>query len=656
MRLLAPFLGLFAFSVVVISGLLYLSTKGQDQNAIETSVHLAEAALDTTQRELANIAFETSYWDQAVENLVTNFNPVWAASNMGSYLSETYGITASFVITKQKEIIFGAIDGEPLDIDPFQRYDGGLEILLERALSGPGDAEPRPASGLLYDDQGTYSVTVVRLTTYYTKDGVEIDEGTDSVTVMMKVIDEGLLSDLADRLLLPKLRVQRTGLPGGGAYLPLSAVDGTKIGALVWDPILPGSRIFQQLLWGLAAVLVIVCGLAFVFRRRAREVATALTDTSQQLDQQSAILQTTLDSIDQGIAAFDADGRLVAWNEQCEEFWYHPPNIRVGMDRLELLLHMAEFGAMGPGNPEEIAKKRLREVEAAGSNSADSFKMLDGREISYYRFGLANGGQTIVYLDVTERKKYERELNEAKEQAEAGNKAKSEFIAHVSHELRTPLNAIIGFSEMMTQKTFGDLGSGKYDEYAQVINSAGRHLLEQINQVLDLSKIDAGKMTLDCAELQVPKIVDYVSELVGPQLKSKSHQLTVEIPSSLPRLYADYTMITQVLLNLLSNAIKFTPKGGHISITAAMDKDQRLSISVSDDGIGIEKEMLPHVGAPFVQIRNKLTRSEQGTGLGLSIVSSLVELHDGTIDLQSENGKGTTVTITFPRSRTVFET
>lgn len=655
MRLFAPFLGLFAFSVIVISGLLYLSTKGQDQNAIETSIHLAEAALDTTQRELANITFETSYWDQAVENLVTNYNPGWAASNMGTYLANNYGVTASFVIKKSGEITFAALDGAKSDVDPFQKYSGGLDILVERALSGPGDTEPKPASGLLYDDQATYSASVVRLTTYYPVDGVEIDKGTDSVTVMMKIIDEGLLSELAERLLLPNLRVQRAGIPTDDAYLPLTAVNGDIIGALVWNPILPGSKILQQLLWGLVGVFVVVCGLAFVFRRRAREVATALSDASVQLDQQSAILQTTLDSIDQGIAAFDADGRLVAWNEQCEEFWYHPPNIRVGMSRLELLEHIAEVGGMGPGDPKEIAKRRLKEVEAAGSNSADSFTMLDGREVSYYRFGAANGGQTIVYLDVTERRKYERELNEAKEQAEAGNRAKSEFIAHVSHELRTPLNAVIGFSEMMTQKMFGELGSEKYDEYAKIINSAGRHLLEQINQVLDLSKIDAGKMTLDSTELQIPRVVEYVSDLIGPQLRNKSHELTVDVPPSLPRLFADNTMLTQVLLNLLSNAIKFTPNGGHISISATLNDDQCISISVSDDGIGIEKEMLPYVGAPFVQIRSKLSRSEQGTGLGLSIVNSLVELHDGDISLESETDKGTTVTVTFPASRTIFE-
>lgn len=654
-RLLVPFLGLFAFSIIAISGLLYLSTTGQDRNTIKTSIHLAEAALETTQRELANITFETAYWDQAVDNLVTNFSLHWASSNMGSYLADNYGTSASYVIDGSGKVIFGWQDDKPMESDPYDQFAGGLATLIERARSGDPNDAPVPASGLLHDDTVVYAASTARLTTYFEKDGVEVDHATDHVIVLIKEIDEGLLSDLAERLLLPKLRVERTKQSSTEACLELTSVDGDSIGLLVWDPDLPGSKILRQLLVGLGILLAIVTGLAFVFRNRAKEITSALSSTSQQLDQQSAILQTTLDSIDQGIAAFDAEGRLVAWNEQCEEFWYHPPNIRVGMDQLELLEHMAEVGGLGPGEPKEIAAQRFKEVKAAGANTADSFTMLDGREISYYRFGVASGGQTIVYLDVTERRKYERELNEAKEQAEAGNRAKSEFVAHVSHELRTPLNAIIGFSDMMTQKIFGSLGSEKYDEYAGVINSAGKHLLNQINQVLDLSKIDAGRVDMKIEDISILEAATYVSNMLEPQLSARSHQLKIDIPENFPFLQADKTIIRQILINLLSNAIKFTPENGQINLTASLVED-RIQLLVSDNGIGIEEDMLPHVIDPFVQIRSALTRSEQGTGLGLSIVSSLIEQIGGEIELESEVNVGTAVTITFPATRTVAQT
>lgn len=651
-RLLVPFLGLFAFSIITISGLLYLSTRGQDRNAIETSIHLAEAALGTAQRELANITFETAYWDQAVDNLVTDFNLDWASSNLGSYLKENYDVSSSYFIDAQGQTIFGAVDGQPVTDNPFERYSGGLEILIEQTLSGAPDSTPIPASGVLFDGDVAYSATAARLTTYGEINGVEVDQATDAVIVFLKSIDQGLLSDLADRHLLPNLRFQSMGGPEHDASLPLMTADGEQVGMLVWDPDLPGTKILNQLLWGLAVVLVIVSGFAYLFRNRAREITSALRSTSQQLDQQSAILQATMDSIDQGIAAWDAEGRLVAWNEQVEDFWYHPPDLRIGMTRLELLEHIATTGALGDGDPRVLARTQHRVVVSAGVNSMDTIKMLDGREISFFRFGMENGGHTTVYSDVTELLRHERELNEAKEQAEAGNRAKSEFIAHVSHELRTPLNAVIGFSEMMKQRIFGPLGSEKYGEYANVINSAGRHLLDQINQVLDLSKIDAGKMTFEFEDVKIDEIADYVENLLEPQIQSRSHNLKIDIPDAFPMLHADKTMLTQIVMNLLSNAIKFTPENGQIQLQAEL-QNECIVISVTDNGIGIEKDMLKQVIDPFVQIRSALTRSEQGTGLGLSIVASLVEHHGGQIDLESEVDKGTKVTITFPAFRTV---
>lgn len=651
-RLLIPFLGLFAFSFITISGLLYLSTRGQDRNAIETSMHLAEAALDTAQRELANIAFETAYWDQAVDNLVINFNIDWAADNLGSYLSENYGVSASYLINKSGITAFGAYNGETISEDPFKRYSGGLGTLIQKAMSGGPNDIPVPASGLLYDTDMAYSASAVRLTTYFQKDGEEVNQATDAVIVFLKAIDQGLLSELSDRYLLPNLRVQHSGTPTHDASLSLAAADGNKIGLLVWDPELPGAKILFQLLWGLAGVLVIVMGFAFIFRNRAREITSALSDASHQLDQQSEILQATLDSIDQGIAAWDADGRLIAWNEPCEDFWYHPPNLHIGMTRLQLLEHIAGTGALGHGDPKKLAAEQHKEVVAAGVNSTDLIEMLDGRQVSFYRFGLENGGHTTVYSDVTVLLAHEHELNDAKEQAEAGNRAKSEFIAHVSHELRTPLNAIIGFSEMMMQRIFGPLGSEKYDEYADVINSAGKHLLDQINQVLDLSKIDAGKVTLEFENVKIDEITTYVANLVEPQLKARSHNMKIDIPKNLPMLHADKTVLTQVLMNLLSNAIKFTPEKGLIEVKASM-LDDKIQIVVRDNGIGIEEKMLDRVIDPFVQIRSALTRSEQGTGLGLSIVASLIEHHGGDIRLESKINKGTTVTVTFPASRTV---
>jgi PAS domain S-box-containing protein len=254
--------------------------------------------------------------------------------------------------------------------------------------------------------------------------------------------------------------------------------------------------------------------------------------------------------------------------------------------------------------------------------------------------------------DITERKQTENALRGARVEAEIANQAKSQFLANVSHELRTPLNAIIGFSEIMTGELMGPLGSSLYKEYANDIHESGRHLLAIINDILDLSRVEAGQTALNESTVEMQKLVAACLILVRGKAHEGGLTISVEAIGTVPDVIADERLLKQALLNLLSNAIKFTPKGGSIRIVTRTTP-AGVEIAVADSGIGMDERELAHVAKPFVQLENWLVRKYEGTGLGLSIAKAFCELHSGWLQIVSAPGKGTTATIHLPASRIV---
>jgi two-component system, cell cycle sensor histidine kinase PleC len=244
------------------------------------------------------------------------------------------------------------------------------------------------------------------------------------------------------------------------------------------------------------------------------------------------------------------------------------------------------------------------------------------------------------------------ESDQARIQAERASRAKSNFLANMSHELRTPLNAILGFSEIIRDRSFGDAATAKYSNYAGDIHVSGKHLLALINDILDLSRIEAGKWELSEKDIALGSLLDQVAKLHAPMASAQSIALSVECECG-PRLFADAKAVMQILVNLVTNALKFTPAGGTVCIRARLVRDC-WTLEVQDTGYGISPEDIPRVLERFGQARHDVAATKnKGVGLGLPITKGLVEMHDGKLSLRSELNAGTVVTIEFPPVRTV---
>ena len=247
----------------------------------------------------------------------------------------------------------------------------------------------------------------------------------------------------------------------------------------------------------------------------------------------------------------------------------------------------------------------------------------------------------------------EAQLQSALLSAQAASQAKSNFLALMSHELRTPLNAIIGFSEVLSEELFGPHAVKRYRDYATDIRGAGIHLLSLINDILDLSKLEAGKLNLDLEPVDVADLLKDCQKFVALRVQEKSLALALEIPSNLPLLHADRLRLKQIVLNLLSNAIKFTPSGGKVEVGAQLETAGGIGIWVRDTGVGMAPDMIPFAMEPFRQIASPMARKSEGTGLGLSLVKSLTEQHGGAVTIKSAPNEGTTVSVRFPASHSL---
>ena len=398
--------------------------------------------------------------------------------------------------------------------------------------------------------------------------------------------------------------------------------------------------------------LVVWDGIALDVTARVAADA-ALAATRAELDLKQAQLELALSNMAQGMCVYDADLRLVVYNQRyIEIFGLENAGVGPGTPLEDVLRASAARGNYRGPSAEIAIRERLAAARARSPHTLVQ-NLSDGRTIEVDVRPLADGGSVASFTDISDRQTAQETLRQAKEQAELADRSKSQFLANMSHELRTPLNAIIGFSEIMTDKLFGALGDPRYEEYARDIRESGRHLLTLINDILDLSKIEAGQAILREEQVALAEIVDVCVRLVGDRAQRGGLALEIADFEDFPPLWADRIKLKQILLNLLSNAIKFTPGGGTVGVSAQRLPDGGLGVRVSDTGIGMRAEDIPAALQPFRQVESSLSRKHEGTGLGLPLTKAIVEMHGGTLQIDSVPGKGTGVIFTLPAERVI---
>lgn len=377
-------------------------------------------------------------------------------------------------------------------------------------------------------------------------------------------------------------------------------------------------------------------------------------------------LRDAIETIPEAFVLWDAENRLVLCNSNFQELH--------GLADEAITVGASFESVVAAGSKPVVRNKIITGGPSVPGARTFEAQLEDGRWLHISERRTKDGGYVSVGTDITALKTHEEKLvdsekrlmatvadlrasqqrlaelaekyAEEKTRAEEANQAKSKFLANMSHELRTPLNAIIGFSEIMESGMFGPLGAEKYHEYCGDIRGSGQYLLEVINDILDMSKIEAGRIRLDFEDLNLDSLLAEAMRVVAARAQDKRLELTTRISPEL-RLRADRRALKQIALNLLSNAVKFTPYGGRITVRGRAS-NYCITLTILDSGIGIAKDALARLGRPFEQVESQLTKSHQGSGLGFAISKSLVELHGGSMRIRSTLGKGTLVVVRLP--------
>lgn len=439
-------------------------------------------------------------------------------------------------------------------------------------------------------------------------------------------------------------------------FLALSAAEA---GGIIW-PSLIGMGAALLTAVGIICIIIGLC----CFTGKMRWSA----DTAK-------LLRSALDTSSDGVWLYDKNERVVFTNDRYHEINPNVPSkneiTKYTMEEL-LRLNHEQKTVVADSDP-EVSIQALLSERRSGKEIIKEIARPDGTVYLIRAKPTPDDGLLVMQTDITALKNAECELRKAKEavdaanvdlernveertqelrdalvQAEMASRSKTDFLANMSHELRTPLNAIIGFSDMFRNSVYGPLGNNRYKEYAEHIHASGTHLLKLIHDILDIARVESGQLNIKPEEISIGDIFNDCISMIEPRAQAQNLELTFTVDSDTPSIFADGLRLKQILLNLTGNAIKFTPEGGKVEVTASATVNGGVSIRVQDTGVGMTDMQVETAKERFGQARNNHMVSQDGVGLGLTICSSNIELHGGSLNIDSAPGVGTTVTATFP--------
>ncbi len=708
-KLLIP---LFVFFICAISLEIYTVwsiSSEQDSMERDRSAKLLQSVFGTELEKLNALAYDVAYWDESVQEVVLGENEDWFHENSGDYARENFNLSAIYLveIEPDRRTIMssnGVVGGDLYSSFP------GMETELRRILKRDLSIEENNSDSFFLKDEttgGYYVVGISRISPdnqYITPSEIEAIEGINRFFVYMQEISPEFLKGIETKFGLNNLEIGPEDLDFSleKSAIPLIGGSGDIIGYICWKPSQAGKELLIKTLQSSSLIFVLMILVGLFIWARSINLLKVISGGIDNLSESQRIAKDYERAIRQLV-----DGEFIyrlSVNEALVKISSNASDT-LGLDRICIWQYDEKEDEMrsicqfekGESNKGNAINFKLSEFPTLAGllegdepaiinmeQSNEEIETLQKRcmdEVCYksimvspiVRHGIkagviffstldknydwteekqnfASSIKNIVSLivEVHARNLIETELRMAKNKAEMANMAKSDFLANMSHELRTPLNAIIGFSDIMRQQIFGQLGSDHYVEYVDDINVSAKHLLALINDILDVAKTEAGKYKIYPAELDLGDEFSSTLRMVKGRFIEKSIHSKINLSPGAETVVMDLKCFRQIALNILSNAVKFSGDECNITIDVMRDKDF-VTISVTDDGVGIAPEKQKLVFDAFIQVENAMNKTHEGTGLGLAITRALVELHGGKISLKSTLGQGTTIEIIIPQ-------
>jgi len=629
LRLLSPVLALLLVGVMAIAGLLLLISHAQDRAAAQHSVRMVETSLNQVRARLGLLVHHYATWHEGLDHL-------------GRQSTETTGADAMLVLGGDDRTLVVYQDGKRMDPKAAVPGEGILALAREARRISPD--QPRASTGFAFHD-GQPGVVAAAL--------IRSDMGTDGISpgdvlIIVRRFDNALLSEVATPLLLVGLRIA-----GQGEDLPITALrlsdpTGLSISALTWKAQAASHTLLDGVEGLLLAAIIAMVALTTLFLARAQRIMAEREQTAVALRRSEERYRRLVEAMPDLVGLL-RDGRLALLNAGGAKL--------LGASGPESLLDRP-FSDLVAETERDAFQQHLEHPGEPRQATwyAHTLRSVDGRPVPVNLAFLpvddgAGAALMIVARDLSAQTLAQERIRNAEAQAEAADRAKGQFLANITHELRTPLNAIIGFSEILRDELLGSLGSPQYREYAIDIHEGGLQLLRLVNDLLDLARIDAGRLELREAWIDVPTLVDRCWRLVQQRAGDHGVTLIVNVAPMGRRLLADEMRLKQVLVNLLTNAIRFSEPGGQVELLAEVDEAGSFLFRVIDHGRGMSEEDIKLALEPFGQVEAGHNRRQPGAGLGLPLAKGYVEAHGGGLSISSAPGQGTTVTVMLPRSR-----